>query len=239
MRLTYFHSIPTLNSCAEFSAAGTTFDLPFGDDTSTLFRKDNTFQESVQFTYNRGQHSLTYGGQIMRQQFNPEAATYARGSYTFSPRYTASTQGGTNGNGFADFLLGLPFSALALEGNAYENGRSTGMALSRRIIGMPCRGLRSTLVCAMTTSALSTTTVIVLPLSTFLTSAWLSRLQEGHSLPQRDLHRGRDSSFRLVSDCRVSTFTLQYRPHSLRSSCRPGLFDQADLRTARRLLVDL
>ncbi len=103
----------------------TTFDSPFGDDTSTLFRKDNTFQEGAQFTYIFGKHSLTFGGQVMRQQFNPLAATYARGSYTFSPRYTSSTQGGSNGNGFADFLLGLPFSALALEGNAYENGRST------------------------------------------------------------------------------------------------------------------
>ena len=106
-------------------SVSTNFISSFGDDTSTLLRADNTYQLSAQFSQLVGHHSLTYGGEIQKIQFNPLAAIFARGSYSFSPRYTSSTQTGTNGNGFADFLLGLPFSGSALAGNAYESARGT------------------------------------------------------------------------------------------------------------------
>lgn len=106
-------------------AVSTSFISAFGDDTSTLLRTDNTYQFSGQFFYNTGAHSISFGFEAMRHQFNPYTPIFARGSYSFSGTYTASTVGGSNGNGFADFLLGYPFSATLLVGNALENARAT------------------------------------------------------------------------------------------------------------------
>jgi outer membrane receptor protein involved in Fe transport len=106
-------------------AVNTTFTSAFGDDTSTLLRTNTTYQAAVQFNLATGSHALTYGFEVMRHHFEPYTAIFARGSYTYSGRYTASTATGSNGNGFADFMLGIPFSGSALSGNAIERARST------------------------------------------------------------------------------------------------------------------
>lgn len=107
----------------------TNFTSTFGDDTSTLLRTNTTYQAAVQFHLNAASHNLNYGFELMRHHFEPYTAIFARGSYTFSGRYTASTITGSNGNGLADFMLGYPFSGTALSGNAIERARSTWYAL--------------------------------------------------------------------------------------------------------------
>ncbi len=112
--------VPVINS---------TFTSAFGDDTSTLLRTNTTYQAAVQFHLNAAAHNLNYGFEVMRHHFEPYTAIFARGSYTYSGRYTASTSTGSNGNGFADFMLGYPFSGTALSGNAIERARSTWYGL--------------------------------------------------------------------------------------------------------------
>lgn len=107
----------------------TTFTSAFGDDTSTLLRTNTTYQAAFQFHLSAEEHALTYGFEMMRHSFEPYTAIFARGSYTYSGRYSASTSTGANGNGFADFMLGYPFSGTALSGNAIERARSNWYAL--------------------------------------------------------------------------------------------------------------
>jgi hypothetical protein len=106
-------------------AISNSFTSPFGDDLSTLIRTDTTYQASAQFYFSTGSHAITYGADVMRHNFEPLAAIMARGTMSFTGRYTASTSTGTNGNGFADFMLGLPNSGSLLSGNAIEQARST------------------------------------------------------------------------------------------------------------------
>ncbi|MHB8502473.1 MAG: TonB-dependent receptor domain-containing protein [Candidatus Acidiferrales bacterium] len=61
----------------------------------------NTFSYSDAFTWVRGSHILEFGGEVDRFQFNPLAA-WASGTFGFNATFS--------GNGFADFLLGLPYS---------------------------------------------------------------------------------------------------------------------------------
>jgi hypothetical protein len=106
-------------------AVSNSFTSPFGDDLSTLLRTNTTYQASAQFYFSTGSHAITYGVDVMRHHFEPYTAIFARGSMSFTGRYTAPTSAGANGNGFADFMLGLPNSGTALSGNAFEEARST------------------------------------------------------------------------------------------------------------------
>jgi outer membrane receptor protein involved in Fe transport len=106
-------------------SVSTNFTSTFGDDLSTLIRTNSTYQASAQFFFSTGRHGITYGAEVMRHRFEPLAAINARGTMSFTGRYTAGTTTGTNGNGFADFLLGLPSSGSVLSGNAIERARST------------------------------------------------------------------------------------------------------------------
>src|SRR5215472_10027409 len=69
---------------------------------------------------------MKFGAYIFRLQFNPSESPNARGSFTFTPRYTSSSAGLGDGNAFADFLLGSPSSAQAGIGpGGTEYGRTT------------------------------------------------------------------------------------------------------------------
>ena len=69
---------------------------------------------------------MKFGAYIFRLQFNPSESPNARGSFTFTPRYSSSAAGLGDGNSFADFLLGFPSSAQAGVGpGGSEYGRST------------------------------------------------------------------------------------------------------------------
>ena len=104
-----------------FSGAYTTA----GDPGNLFSRRDNSFDFMENLSWVRANHSMKFGAYIFRLQFNPSESPNARGSFTFSPRYSSSAAGASDGNAFADFLLGFPSSAQAGVGpGGSEYGRS-------------------------------------------------------------------------------------------------------------------
>ncbi len=105
-----------------FSGAYTTA----GDPANLFTRRDNSYDFIENLSWIRGKHSMKFGAYIFRLQFNPSESPNARGSFTFTPRYTSSAAGLGDGNAFGDFLLGFPSSAQAGIGpGGTEYGRST------------------------------------------------------------------------------------------------------------------
>ena len=97
-----------------------------GDPANLFTRRNNSFDVLENVSLIRGPHSLKFGAYIFRLQFNPSESPNARGSFTFTPRYSSSAAGLGDGNAFADFLLGYPSSAQAGVGpGGSEYGRST------------------------------------------------------------------------------------------------------------------
>jgi hypothetical protein len=84
-----------------------------GDPANLFTRRNNSFDLLDNLSWVHRGHSLKFGTYVFRLQFNPSESPNARGSFTFTPRYTSSTAGGADGNAFADFLLGYPSSAQA------------------------------------------------------------------------------------------------------------------------------
>lgn len=108
---------PAISFSGEYATAG---------DPANLFtRRDNSFDLLENLSWIRGSHALKFGTYIFRLQFDPSESPNARGSFTFTPRYTSSAAGLGDGNAFADFLLGYPSSAQAGIGpGGREYGRS-------------------------------------------------------------------------------------------------------------------
>lgn len=99
-----------------------------GDPANLFTRRDNSFDYMDNLSWVKGSHNLKFGAYIFRLQFNPSESPNARGSFTFTPRYTSSAAGLANGNSFADFLLGYPSSAQAGTGpGGSMYGRTTWM----------------------------------------------------------------------------------------------------------------
>ncbi len=86
-------------------------------------RNDNQTQA---FTYDslwrRGSHSVAFGGDIRRQQFNIRSQEDARGTFAFTGAATQETAGGVpvagTGSDLADFILGVPDTVSIDFGNA-------------------------------------------------------------------------------------------------------------------------
>jgi hypothetical protein len=96
-----------------------------GDPPNLFTRRDNSFDFLENLSWIRGTHTRKAGAYVFRLGFNPSESPNARGSFTFTPRYTSSIAGLGDGNAFADFLLGFPSSAQAGIGpGGAENGRS-------------------------------------------------------------------------------------------------------------------
>ncbi|HEY2384493.1 MAG TPA: carboxypeptidase-like regulatory domain-containing protein [Terriglobia bacterium] len=108
---------PSVSFSGAYSTAG---------DPSNLFtRRDNSFDFMENVSWLRGSHSTKFGAYIFRLQFDPSESPNARGTFTFSPRYSSSAAGLGDGNAFADFLLDYPTSAQAGIGpGGREYGRS-------------------------------------------------------------------------------------------------------------------
>jgi len=96
-----------------------------GDPAALFTRRDNSFDLLNNLSWVHRSHSLKFGIYVFRLQFNPSESPNARGTFTFTPRYTSSTAGGGDGNAFADFLFGYPSAAQAGIGpGGSEYGRS-------------------------------------------------------------------------------------------------------------------
>lgn len=72
---------------------------------------DNNFQYTEHLTWVKGRHTLKFGGDVVRRQYNFYQARFQRGSYTFDGSFTSQIGVGGTGSGLADFLLGFPLSS--------------------------------------------------------------------------------------------------------------------------------
>ncbi|MGN6593873.1 MAG: carboxypeptidase regulatory-like domain-containing protein, partial [Terriglobales bacterium] len=79
-------------------------------DDRPLRNRDQTVTFAADSTWNHGDHSLSWGADLRRLQFNYRQQANPRGSFTFN--------GAASGNDFADFLLGIPDAATLGFGNA-------------------------------------------------------------------------------------------------------------------------
>ena len=82
---------------------------PFGTSGAlAIGRIDSTFEWSAQVSKVMGTHTLEFGGNVSRLYFDP-TTIYGMGAFSFNGFLTA--------NPFADFLLGVPFTANNFYGN--------------------------------------------------------------------------------------------------------------------------
>ncbi|MBI5396881.1 MAG: hypothetical protein HZA91_16420, partial [Verrucomicrobia bacterium] len=80
-------------------SAGTAF-ASLGE-MSTRIRRMNTYQIQDSMTFTRASHTVKFGGEVRAVQANVLQTSALQGSFTFNGQYTG-------GNGFAEYLLGIP-----------------------------------------------------------------------------------------------------------------------------------
>jgi hypothetical protein len=90
-------------------------------DGLSLFNRNRTDASSVNITTTHRHHTITFGGDFRRQEFNEFSQQNPRGTFTFTG---AATQGSastkpstTSGSDLADFLLGVPDTSALAFGN--------------------------------------------------------------------------------------------------------------------------
>jgi len=86
-------------------------------DAQYSFNRNQTNTISFSSFLNRGQHNVTFGGDVRRQQVNILSQQDPRGTFTFT--------GTATGSDLADFLLGTPDTASIAFGNADKYFRQT------------------------------------------------------------------------------------------------------------------
>ncbi len=95
-----------------------------GDPTSFVYRANRSFDLYDNVLINRGRHKIKFGASWFHLMFRPSDPDTARGAFAFTNRWTSSRSGATDGNAFADFLLGYPSSASVGIGRGEENART-------------------------------------------------------------------------------------------------------------------
>jgi hypothetical protein len=95
-----------------------------GDPATLTLRRNNSFDFFDNVAWTVKSHSFKFGTYIYRLRFNPLSSPNARGSFNFTPRYTSSASGLSDGNAFADFLLGYPSSAQVGVGRGQMDART-------------------------------------------------------------------------------------------------------------------
>jgi hypothetical protein len=109
-------SIPFTQGLSSFSIGGYT---SLGEPTTPPFIvADNNFEVVENMSWNKGKHDLEFGGDLIRRQYNFFQSPGQRGTFSFPGTYTSQLGVSGTGNGFADFLLGIPAtSTLAVFSN--------------------------------------------------------------------------------------------------------------------------
>jgi hypothetical protein len=97
--------IPNMSfSGTGFSALGDVNDGPFAID-------DNTAQFVDKLSWVHGNHTMDFGFEYDRQNFNQVGNQFSRGSFSAQANATTNPADGSGGYAFADFLLGYPFQS--------------------------------------------------------------------------------------------------------------------------------
>lgn len=93
---------------ANYSGFGDSSDGPYQNNNNTAQFMDN-------LSWNKGKHSLKFGFEYDRQNFNQLGNQYSRGEYAFQPNATQSAPDASGkrigGDSFAEFLLGDVYQA--------------------------------------------------------------------------------------------------------------------------------
>jgi carboxypeptidase family protein len=95
-----------------------------GDPVNIINRNDQSYEFFDNLLIQRGAHKLKFGGYFFYLKFRPTNPEAARGVLAFTSRWTSSRAGLTDGNAFADFLLGVPSSAQVGIGRGDEDART-------------------------------------------------------------------------------------------------------------------
>ena len=94
-----------------------------GDPYSPQGAIQNRYQFADQLTWTRGNHTVSFGGEFIRVQFNGSWVVTNNGNYSFdgsaTSQYIAGKRSSTNqGNAFADLELGFPVGGSGLTGTS-------------------------------------------------------------------------------------------------------------------------
>lgn len=95
-----------------------------GDPSLFTFRDNRDLEFYDNVIWHRGTHTIKFGLYLMHYDLDTANPNGARGIFSFTPRWTSSAPGLTNGNAFADFLLGDPTTAQAGLGRAALNANT-------------------------------------------------------------------------------------------------------------------
>jgi hypothetical protein len=110
-------------SLAAYSGFGNSSEGPYENN-------NNSFQIIDNFSWIRGKHSIRFGGEVRRDNYNQVGNQFARGQFTFDGNATQNPQSaGNTGDSFAEFLLGHTYQAEAAVSIADARFRTTGFAL--------------------------------------------------------------------------------------------------------------
>jgi Carboxypeptidase regulatory-like domain len=83
-----------------------------GDNTDYPYQNQNNYAQFVDnLSWIKGKHTLKFGFEYNRQNFNQDGNQYLRGGFGFQPNATWNPTTHTGGDAFAEFLLGDLFSA--------------------------------------------------------------------------------------------------------------------------------
>lgn len=99
-------TVPTI---ANLSVTG--YNIPGGPNTTPNLSGSQNRQWVTDFSWVKGKHQIKFGMNLEWLQAslsNPQTST---GSFTFNGRFTRNPKTSSGGNGFADLLLGIPYTA--------------------------------------------------------------------------------------------------------------------------------
>jgi hypothetical protein len=106
-----------------FSGFGDNTDGPYANDNNTLQAVDNV-------SWIHGKHTVRFGVEYNRQNYNQVGNQFSRGNFVFQPNATQSTAK-TGGDAFAEFLLGDLFQstvAVAIANATYQRNAYAAFA---------------------------------------------------------------------------------------------------------------
>ncbi|SEB50746.1 carboxypeptidase regulatory-like domain-containing protein [Terriglobus roseus] len=121
-----FYGLNNLNPSLSIStppAIGVNNYTSLGDPYSPQGAIQNRYQFADQVTWTRGNHTITFGGEFIRVQFNGTWVVTNNGNYNFdgsaTSQYVAGKRSSTNqGNALADLELGFPNTGSGLVGTS-------------------------------------------------------------------------------------------------------------------------